>query len=247
MFNKWIIGGVAFLIVLSVACVLWYQHDTAADRKAAADAEKLLRQLEITEKVADTDSDTEQAGEVTAESTTQNAEKPIKERSSAETDNSTDDTTNPATASTHTQQTDNTTEVRVSPHGLGPYPKVPPDYPGGDDPKFWEYPRTKGHELMSRVCIRLWKEGKYTHGSSISNGLVYVTLPNTLIVRWGTEQSPTGTRRYAKGISWCPEAESFQREMRFKTIYEGDFPSHFVIVDHKDAGIDPYEYLDLPR
>ncbi|MDE0482911.1 MAG: hypothetical protein OXI67_10060 [Candidatus Poribacteria bacterium] len=45
--NKWVLGGVGFLIVLSIACVLWYQHDTAPYRKAAAEAEELLRQSEL--------------------------------------------------------------------------------------------------------------------------------------------------------------------------------------------------------
>ena len=29
--NKWVLGGVGFLILLSVACVLWYQHDIAPE------------------------------------------------------------------------------------------------------------------------------------------------------------------------------------------------------------------------
>ena len=33
--NKWVLGGIGFLIVLSIACLLWYQHDTADMRKAA--------------------------------------------------------------------------------------------------------------------------------------------------------------------------------------------------------------------
>ena len=31
--NKWVLGGVGFLIVLSVACVWWYQHDIADEKK----------------------------------------------------------------------------------------------------------------------------------------------------------------------------------------------------------------------
>ena len=57
MFNKWILGGVAFLIVFSVACILWYQHGTAPYRQDAAKSEQLLRQSEIAQKVADTDSE----------------------------------------------------------------------------------------------------------------------------------------------------------------------------------------------
>lgn len=43
--NKWVLGGVGFLIVLSVACVLWYQHDVADDRQQAAETQKIEKQL----------------------------------------------------------------------------------------------------------------------------------------------------------------------------------------------------------
>ena len=32
--NRWVLGGVGFLILLSIACVLWYQHDIADEKKA---------------------------------------------------------------------------------------------------------------------------------------------------------------------------------------------------------------------
>ncbi|MDE0086657.1 MAG: hypothetical protein OXU23_13140 [Candidatus Poribacteria bacterium] len=43
--NKWILGGVGFLILLSVACVLWYQHDIADDRQQAAETQKIEKHL----------------------------------------------------------------------------------------------------------------------------------------------------------------------------------------------------------
>ena len=46
LINKWVLGGVGFLIVLSVACVLWYQHDIAPYKQKAAEAKKLLQQTE---------------------------------------------------------------------------------------------------------------------------------------------------------------------------------------------------------
>ena len=55
--NKWVLGGVGFLIVFGVGCVLWYQHETADERKAAA-AEELLRQSELSQK-ADTGTKTQ--------------------------------------------------------------------------------------------------------------------------------------------------------------------------------------------
>ena len=49
---KWIIGAITLLIIIAGACVLWYRYDTASDRKAAADAAKLLRQREATQKAS---------------------------------------------------------------------------------------------------------------------------------------------------------------------------------------------------
>ena len=43
--NKWIIGGIVFLIVLSVACVFWYRYDTAPDRRDAAETAEVARAM----------------------------------------------------------------------------------------------------------------------------------------------------------------------------------------------------------
>ena len=75
IYTKWIMGGIVLLIMIAVACFFWYQHDTAPDRKAAADAEKLLRQSEKLKKVSKTGNKAEQAADVASvESTTQTAE-----------------------------------------------------------------------------------------------------------------------------------------------------------------------------
>ena len=47
LINKWIYSGVFFLIILSVVCMLWYQHDIAPYRQAAEDTEKLLQESNI--------------------------------------------------------------------------------------------------------------------------------------------------------------------------------------------------------
>ena len=81
--NKWVLGSIGYLIVLSVACVLWYQYDIADERKAAVDAEELLRQSKLSHqeiKESEMNSVVGQAADITsAESTTPNAEKSITE------------------------------------------------------------------------------------------------------------------------------------------------------------------------
>jgi len=241
--NRWVLGGVGFLIVFAVGCYFWYQHDIAADRKAAAEAKELLRQSEIAKKVADTDSEAEQAAGVSTENSTLTAEKPITDTTSATDKTKLSQVENPA-------QNTETTEVPVSPYGFGPYPKVPDEYfhffEEEPDPNFWTYDWGKNGELMQRVILKLWEQGKQTHGGKLSNGLFYPTYPNTLIVKWKTQVTPFGIRRYVSRMQGSPETESWQRSHE-GTIYESDIPSHFTVIEHKDAGIDPYQFLDLPR
>lgn len=44
MFNKWIFGGIASLIVVSVACVFWYRYDTKPDRQPVTVTQKIVQQ-----------------------------------------------------------------------------------------------------------------------------------------------------------------------------------------------------------
>ena len=229
IWTKWIIGAACLLLIVAAGCFWYYQHTTAADKQAAEQAEKLLQQWEADKAKTPTTED-KTSTQAPAEITTPTAEKP----------------TTPVNIATPEQH--NTEEVKVSPYGLGPFPKIPKHSPIPQD--WFDYPRSsKRQELMSRVTVKLWEEGIPNYGVTMSSstGLVYPNYPNTLIVEWANIEYPTGTRRYATRISWCPESEGFQEQMKGKIIYEGDFPSHFKIIEHKDAGIDPYQYLDLPR
>ncbi len=241
--NKWIIGAIAFLIIFAGACYLWYRYDTAPYRQEAAESAKLLRQQEAAKKVDTVNEAVQAAEKAPAESNTQHGEKPLTNATGAETEISSNEQTEAVTASM--QETEKTEIVKVSPYGFGPYPKLPDGYPGGEDPNFWSYDWDKNDELMIRVSIKLWEQGKKTHGEAMENGLVYPTYPNTLIVKWKTQRTPFGTRRYASMIQGSPETESWQDSHR-GTIYESDIPEHFTVIEYKDAGIDPYEFLDLP-
>ncbi len=66
---------------------------------------------------------------------------------------------------TNTEEiTANNEEVRLSPHGLGPYPEIPPGYRA---PNIFDRPLSKDHELMMRVDVKLWKQGIRTEGIGI--------------------------------------------------------------------------------
>lgn len=57
--NIYVLGAIGFLIVLSVACVLWYRYDTAYDKQQLVKDEEMLRQREASQKTG-TDTETKQ-------------------------------------------------------------------------------------------------------------------------------------------------------------------------------------------
>ena len=244
--NKWVLGGIGFLIVLSVACVLWYQHDTADERKAAADAKKLLRQSEITKKATDTDGETEQAADVApAESETPTAEKPVN-KNTAEVGNNTEAETQQQSETP--SETETVSEARVSPYGFGPYPEVPEGF--SRPVKFPSI--SPDHELMTRVEIKLYKQGVDVKGATMMNGLVFPIIKGQVYVKWDSYEGPSGVVRYISRMSGFPVDTKRIREIRagkekHKSFTEADIPSDIKLVSFDDGGIDPYTFLDLPK
>ena len=249
---KWIIGAIALLIIVAGACVLWYRYDTAPYRQQAAEAEKLLRQSEKSKKVSKTDNKAEQATDGTAaDSNTPTADK-------QRTD------TTPVTkdiAPTHAQneiETAGTADVPVSPFGFGPYPEVPEDFPY---PVHWEsnihLRHGMEHELLTRVQIKLWTQGIDAEGVTygrggliypVIRGVVYVTRSGDRIT--GVVLSHPGDDLGVFDAFWDAETPeeidaAIQREMEGFTI--DDLPAGLTAVNYEDAGIDPYQFLDLPR
>ena len=139
---------------------------------------------------------------------------------------------------------------RVSPFGFGPYPEVPLDYPrqgvwdlvereGARDPEM-----AKNLELMSRVRIKLWNDGKPTLGASIdASGLVYPTYPNTVYVEWAEVVWEDGTvERYASRT----KGDSVSSEDYENYFLEGLIPPGITVIPLSEGGIDPYQFLNLP-
>ena len=247
--NKWVLGGVSFLIVLSVACVLWYQHDTADERKAAAEAEELLRQSEAAKKVSDTDGETEQAADVApAESETPTAEKPVN-KNTAEVGNNTEAETQQQSETP--SETETVSEARVSPYGFGPYPKIPPGYRA---PNIFDKPLSRDQELMMRVDVKLWQQGIHTEGIRISGktGLVYPSVQGTIYVTWSDFHLPDGSvEKVAQSLSGhgdtvdsLPRGLSEYSEIFVPKhiVFKKNIPSHITVLEHSE-GIDPYQFL----
>ena len=246
--NKWVLGGIGFLIVLSVACYFWYQHDTAGERRAADESEELLRQSEAAKKVSDTDSVAEQTMDIVpVESATPTAEKPITEATTEAESN---------TEAAEQQQSETPTEtatdakVSVSPNGFGPYPEIPEEMgvPKDMEKVFWEnISANPKQELLARVRIKLYQQGIQATGATYKqNGLIYPIIKGVRYVEWDTQEHPDGSvERYVTRSTGHPD-DNFMRGAK-GIVLEADIPSHLKIYTYPDGGIDPYDFLDLSK
>ena len=154
-----------------------------------------------------------------------------------------------------------TDEVRVSKFGFGPYPELPADFPWQDlfdypyyteDPND-EYKDDPDYELMHRVRVELWKRGEKVLGMSTSRrtGLFYPTIPGTIYVEWGPRWKIFGQEigRKIRSVKGDPDDLKSLRAMREedgRPLLESDIPSHLKVLDISE-GIDPYDFLDLPK
>ena len=238
--NKWFIGGVVFLIVFAVACVLWYRYDTEADRKALAETAELIRQWAA--KNVDTNGEAEQAAEAPAESDTPTAVKPVNE---AHTDN---EAKTYRVGDIYVGKTPPPLPVSqdelVSPYGFGLYPELPEGY----GPITW--PRKHANsELMIRAEIKLLNQGVPVEGIAMKNGMVYPIIKGICYVKWG--ETSYG-RRYIRRSTGHPddgdymEAIEEERRKRRESVTASDFPGIQLIL-YEEGGIDPYTFLDLPK
>ena len=259
--NKWIIGGILLLIIIAGGCYFWYQHSLAADRKAAADAQQLLRQSEIERQAKQ-----KAAKQTKTESTQAPAENNTAEKSvnkvTAEVENNTEAKTGQQSAPP--AETEAATDVPVSPFGFGPYPKVPdgmvlsngkPYKPEWEDPDYPNHEGSRDFELIDRVWIKKWEEGDRSivgAGFYPEYNRVFLNYPNVVYVTWDeTEDDDGNTVRYITRMSGNPSAaerirnNSITRLGRPGPKIEADIPAGIEVILHSDGGIDPYEYLNL--
>ena len=135
--------------------------------------------------------------------------------------------------------------------GLGPYPKIPPDYPRQnvfDRIERYanaEYGRSSiGHELIQRVLIKYWNEGRKTDSGVYehNNGKVYPLWKDTVYVEWGELELEDGTtERFLRHYMCHGSLGSYE-----DSVENGTQPSWLKVVLHEDGGVDPYSFLDLP-
>ena len=246
IYTKWIIGAVFILLIVATGCILYYQQTTAADRHAAAQAEKRLQKLQADKAKPPTPAETESTQ---APAETPNAEKPTNQIGEG-TETNTDNSTEPVTIATPAK--DNTEDVKMSPYGFGPYPEIPADFPF---PVEWEFQGSNAnHELIARVAIKLWTQGIETMGATMEDGWVYPNYIDTVYIRWAeTTDDDDNPIQYINELGGYPpacqriESNNIARHGERRAMTAEDIPSDITVKLYDQDGIDPYTFLDLPK
>ena len=258
--NKWILGAVLLLLIVAGGSYFYYAYTTAQHKKAAAELDEFVRQWEK-DRQAQQKSSTETqetSTDIPAESgTPQNAEKPI-----------TDTTVTKKTETTHGQtgaaaENTETAEVRMSPHGFGPYPEIPEGFEEQVGTTIWtdielygpmdpDIINVRHQELMDRVLIKVWNDDPesrtYMEGAFYRNGKVYVNYSNRAYVRYKTVEFPDGTENRVI-TSWTAGSLKAPVPDPVNPFQSNDdqIPSGIELIDldKEDPGIDPYSFLGL--
>lgn len=148
-------------------------------------------------------------------------------------------------------------KLRVSPFGFGPYPEIPEDYPydvAWDSPSMANIPqeRQRTFELLSRVRVKLWKQGnRDVIGLKLdSTQKVYLIYPRTVYLRYKIHEKigdGSDSFLFGSGISVDTFGGSDISPSEHTRIAEGEKPPGIRILDYDSAGFDPYEFLGLNK
>jgi hypothetical protein len=127
-------------------------------------------------------------------------------------------------------------DAKVSSFGFGAFLKIPTNFP---DQNIWNVIQKRSShdpngaktlELLARVRIELWNQGKYTKGVVMhpSSGMIY---PDSSV----------------EILSASAEGETLEVSRYGVYFDEGLVPSGRIFVKFLEGGIDPYKFLNLPR
>lgn len=148
-----------------------------------------------------------------------------------------------------------TPEVRVSPHGFGPYPEVPEDLVAAKGLMPWQAAEMLGHpppppeiELGARVLVKLWKEGdtQWTGARMNKEGIMFIHYPNRVYVRYRERKNPDGTTsltiaRVSSGGTPIPGESDIPPDRNIPPGIE------IIDLDNAKVGIDPYTFLGIDK
>ena len=126
-------------------------------------------------------------------------------------------------------------DVPVSPFGFGAYPEVPADFP--EDVNWSDYEEDLPiYELMTRVQIKLWKQGHRAMGISEENGVMYPVIRGRVYIKWS---------RSGKEVLEVTGHPADMSDAIVNQIESGIIPAGLTVLNYDTAGIDPYEFLNL--
>ena len=226
--NKWIIGSFGFLIVFSISCYFWYQHELAPYKQEAVETQYLLEESQKATDVPNTDSIKGAPANRTVNATNTAPE-------------NTDDSKSQKSASLEKTVSD----VPVSPYGFGPYPEIPE----GFGHVTWSR-RSRDSELVMRIRIKLFAQGVDVRGATMEYGKIYPTIKGIIYVRWDTDGD--GKKYICELLCTSEDGDRLSaiREAKFNrgeddSLTEADIPSDIKIVHYEEGGVDPYEFLGL--
>ena len=151
--NKWFFFGIGFLVIFAGLCYFWFQHTTTSYKRQLLESDDVVLQTDTSQKLhRSTEIEVSETKVSGFEADTSDLTK----KAAVKADLVVKDVEHNKTTSLIQKQEPKAAEVRVSPHGFGPYPEIPSDYPRQD---LWDYPDfvTAEHELLLRVQIKLWK------------------------------------------------------------------------------------------
>ena len=247
--NKWILGGLGFLIIFAGLCYLYYHQTTAHDREQAAELDEKIRRSEkqqtaTTDKTFSPGETAEKLAEVEGKNRVvfHLTELPPKKSEIQQT----------GVVENIKQEETTQADAKVSPYGFGPYPEIPADFPF---PVEWEFTGSNAdHELIARVAIKLWTQGIETMGATMGGGLVYPNYIDTVYIRWDeTTDDDNNPIQYITNLGGYPPAclriveNNIARLGERGTMTAADIPSDVTVILYDEAGIDPYSFLELPK
>ena len=244
--NKWFFFGFGFLIMFAALCYLWFQHTTASYKRQLLESDGVVLQTDTSQQLhRSTEIEVSETKVSEFKVDTSDPTKKAAVKADLVVKDVDDNETSPLTP----KQKPETAEVQVSPHGFGPYPEIPPDYPRQD---LWDYPDfvTAEHELLLRVQIKLWEQGIQTIGGGIVNGRIYPNIPGTVYVKWEDRVRTDGTEeRFASRMYGDPHAGKILRDIINSKgeLHESDIPQEINVIEADNGGIDPYQFLDINK
>lgn len=237
--HKWILGAALLLIIVVGGCYVWYQYELLPYRREAAKAEEFVRQREKNRQVQQKSSaETQEASTDTpaGSDTLQNAEKHATNATGTKEAAATPEQTGAAA------ENPETAKVRMSPHGFGAVPEMPEGAP------FAPFDETMDsqQELLYRVLVKLWNDGDTDISGGFydaEQGKVYPYYSDVIYVLYETQFNEiTGQDE----MMITEAGSSYDNAAAVDALMSGNIPSGYTLLDKKEAGINPYDFLNLP-